>query len=186
MDLMEAIVTRRSVRAYTEEPVDRATIEYLIGAATKAPSAMNLQPWAFGVIEGAEKLRRYSDQVKEGLLAQIDQHPALARFRDRLTDPAFNVFHGAPVLVLIYARPGAADRAGDCCLAAQNLMLAARGMNLGTCWIGFSHGFFETPQMRAELGVPDGYQLVAPIVVGHPAVYPDPTPRDAPRMLFWK
>ena len=149
MELMEAIATRRSVRQYTAEPVNRATVEALIRAATLAPSAMNSQPWAFAVITDAEKLQTYSEQVKAAVLAEIDQNPALARYRTMLSDPNYHVFHRAPVLVLIYARTDGPGAAGDCCLAAQTLMLAARDMGLGTCWIGFAHGFLETPAVRA-------------------------------------
>jgi nitroreductase len=56
MDVMEAIYSRRSVRAYTDQPVDKTTVEDLIKAATHAPSSMNEQPWAFAVIQNPTQL----------------------------------------------------------------------------------------------------------------------------------
>jgi len=56
MDVMEAISSRRSVRAYTDQPVDKTTVEALIKAATRAPSSMNEQPWAFAAIQNPTQL----------------------------------------------------------------------------------------------------------------------------------
>ncbi len=64
MDVMEAIYNRRSVRAYTDQPVDKTTIEALIKAATHAPSSMNEQPWAFAVIQNPTQLAAWSDRIK--------------------------------------------------------------------------------------------------------------------------
>jgi len=186
MELMDAIAARRSVRAYAPEALDRATLEKLIGAAIQAPTGMNVQPWAFGVIVGAEKLKGYGDRAKAALLASLDQMPALGHYRDMLSDPNYHLFYGAPAIVVIYAKPTSPIARVDCALAAENLMLAAADMGLGTCWIGFSEGFFSAPEVKAELGVPEEYQAVAPLIVGRPAGPVNPVPRNAPEILFWQ
>ncbi|MDH7568922.1 MAG: nitroreductase [Armatimonadota bacterium] len=186
MEALEAIRTRRSVRAYLPRPVERAHLEQLIDAARLAPSAMNTQPWAFGVLQGIENVRQYGARAKAHLLSHLHQFPALERYRERLTDPAFEIFYGAPALVLIYARQRGARAEADCNLAAQNLMLAAHALGLGTCWIGFAHTFFDLPETKAELGAPGEAVLVAPIVVGYPA---GPTPareKNPPVVYFWR
>ena len=81
MDLIQALETRRSIRRYAEQGVDRALIEKLIALATQAPSAMNAQPWAFAVITDRQKLQEYSTRAKELLLATMDQHPLFQRYR---------------------------------------------------------------------------------------------------------
>ena len=186
MELMEAINTRRSVRRYTPAPVDKAVIEQLLNAAVQAPNAMNAQPWAFGVIRGVEALRGYSARAKAHLLTLMGPDSPLAGYREHLENPAFNIFYDAPALVLIYAKPGAFKGDRDCCLAAQTLMLAARGMGLGTCWIGFSEPFFNLPETRAELGVPADYTTIAPLFVGHPEGETPPVPRNAPEVVLWR
>lgn len=185
MELMQALLSRRSVRSYTSEPVDRATVEGLIRTATSAPSGMNTQPWAFGVIEGAEKLAAISARVKADVLAKLATTPALERYRDTLSDPSFNVFYGAPILVVIYVKEMPYDGRGACAMAGLSLMLAARDAGLGTCWIGFSESLLQSPEMMAELGVPAGYRVMAPIIVGHTTAEVAPTPRNEPVMLFW-
>ena len=81
MELMEAISHRRSVRKYLATPVEAAVITSVIAAATEAPSAMNSQPWAFGVITGVDRLREYSARAKAYLLARLDEYPMLERYR---------------------------------------------------------------------------------------------------------
>lgn len=186
MDLMQAIATRRSVRKYRPEPVDRATLEELIQAATMAPSAMNSQPWAFGVITDAELLRSYSARTKALLLASAAEMPWVERYRRMFENPDFDIFYGAPALVLICARPGGVHGEGDCAMAALNLMLAARDKGLGTCWIGFFAILLDRPEEKAALGIPEDYRIVAPIIVGHPDGDTPPPEKNAPEMLFWK
>lgn len=185
MELMNVLACRRSVRAYTSQPVERDVVEGLLHAAVLAPSGMNTQPWAFGVIEGAERLRALSERVKADVLSKIDETPALERYRATLSDPAFSVFYGAPILVVIYARPLPYDGRGACSMAALSLMLAARDEGLGTCWIGFSEALLESPALKVELGVPADYRVVAPIIVGHPAAEMPATPRNEPEIVFW-
>ena len=72
MILQEAIEKRRSVRKYTNTAVEKEKIEHLILNASKAPSAMNLQPWAFAVIENTELLDRYSTEIKKSLIEKMN------------------------------------------------------------------------------------------------------------------
>src|SRR3990172_2128757 len=116
MDVMEAIYTRRSTRKFLPTPVERATLEELMRAATQAPSAMNSQPWAFGVIEGAEVLRAYSDRTKALILAS--GMPWIERYRGMFEDPDYSIFYGAPALVLICGKPSGVHAEGDCAMAA--------------------------------------------------------------------
>ncbi len=70
MELIEVIKTRRAVREYTDARVDRTTVERLLGAAVLAPSAMNLQPWAFAVLLDRERINNYARRAKDWLLTK--------------------------------------------------------------------------------------------------------------------
>ena len=183
---MQAIKTRRSVRKYLDKPVSKETIEQLIEAAVLAPSAMNCQPWAFGVIQGKDKLKGYSDQAKAFILENLDKFPILSRYKDTLSNPESNLFYGTSTLLIIYSKNVGPNPRVDCALAAENVMLAARSMGLGTCWIGLSIALLNSPEAKKELGVPEDYDVVAPIIIGYPDGEMPPTPRTAPEMLFWK
>ena len=183
MDVMAAIFERRAIRAYAEDPVDRSRIDGLIEAAIQAPSARDLEPWAFVVVAGRERLRAMAGEVREFLLASpaARQNPELHR---HWSDPAFDVFYGAPALVVICATSSEAQAAEDCCLAAQNFMLAARAAGLGTCPIGLARPWLARPDVKEKLGIPEGILPVFPIIVGRPAERPERRPRRAPSVLW--
>ncbi|MGE5567107.1 MAG: nitroreductase family protein [Parcubacteria group bacterium] len=175
VELTEAIYERRAVRDYTAEPVSEVDLRAVIDAAVQAPSGMNRQPWSFVVVSGRGALERLSMQAKAHLLKTLD--PQLAGARDHLAAADFNIFYNAPVMVAVCATEQDAMAVKDCCLAAQNLMLAARERGLGTCWIGFAESWLNTPEGRGALGAPEHYTVVAPIILGHARAFPDATPR---------
>jgi nitroreductase len=186
MELMEAIYRRRAVRSYTERTVDRDTVMTLIRAAVQAPSALNDQPWAFAIIQDARLLAEYSDRAKALVLATLQPGSPLGHFRDTLANPGYNLFYDASTLIIICAKPAGANSVEDCCLAAQNLMLAAYGMSLGTCPIGFARPWLALPEVKRELGIPADYAPVFPVIVGYPKGETPPVPRNEPEILLWK
>jgi len=186
MELQDALLSRRSVRKYEARAVERTTLEHLIQTAVLSPSATNAQPWAFGVVEGVERLRELSARAKALLLEQMGEFPHRQRYRELLSDPAFNIFYDAPALVVVYSHPLTPYAVGDASMAAYTLMLAAHDGGLATCWIGFAHPLLQTAEVKAEFGVPDDLKVVAPLVVGYPAAAMPQTPRNPPEMLFWR
>jgi len=184
MDLTEAIHSRRAVRAYTQASIDTATIRKLIDAAIQAPSAVNTQPWSFTVIQGPALLARISRESKEIVLRDPPRGLPAGHFREVLSDPKFDIFYGAPTLIVISSVRDDHWAVVNCSLAAQNLMLAARGEGLGTCWIGFAEGWLRTEGARRALDLPQSYLPVAPIIVGRPISFPDPVPRNEP-VIHW-
>jgi nitroreductase len=185
MELLKAIQQRRAVRDYTDAEVSPGIVRDVIRAATFAPSAMNLQPWAFAVFHGRERLVRYSRRAKAHLLATTDPSFGLDPRIDQYANVGANLFHGADTLVLICARPGRFVPVEDCFLAAQNFMLAAHGFGLGTCPVGFARSWFNRPEVKAELSIPPHFEAVLPIVLGHPAHPAAEVPRDEPEIVGW-
>ncbi len=186
MELNDAIYQRRAVRHYTDAPVPTPAIEQLLRAARQAPSAVNQQPWAFGLFRDPDLLNRMSEQAKVYLQANLPRDLALHHLSDTISHPGYNVFHHASTLIVIYAKPARFDPIEDCCLAAQNLMLAAHGMGLGTCPIGFARPWLNLPEVKHEFGIPLRYTAVMPIVVGWPAGPTPPVPRLDPEIVCWR
>ena len=156
MNVFEAIKNRRSIRAFTNEPVSDAEVEKLIDAARWAPSAGNIQPWEFVVVRDPE--------TKRGLCkAAGDQ----------------DFIEEAPVVIVVCANmlrssQGYGSRGvnlyclQDTAAAVQNMLLAAHGMRLATCWVGA----FREEEARRVLNIPTGIRPVAIVPVGHAAEKP--------------
>lgn len=187
--VLQVIRSRRSVRSYTSNPVDDVTVDTLLEAAIWAPSAVNAQPWAFGIIRDRSLLERYAERAKAIYLTDppagelsATPAPVLQHLRELLSQPGYDVFHGASTLITIYAT--AAGDVPDCFLAAENLMLAAYASGLGTCPIGLSRPLMNQQDVKDELGVPSSVVAALPIVVGHPAEQPQTTPRNPPSVYY--
>jgi len=184
MELMDAIRERRAVREFADTALDRSILENLIVAATQAPSAMNLQPWAFAVLTNRRGIDDYAERAKKWLLDHWTQTGLGAPAR-KILDPAdFTIFYHAPALVVVLATSSGRQADEDCCLAAQNLMLAARDQGIGTCWIGFARPWLDLPATKRELGLPQQYRVVAPVVLGYPTKWPEPHGRK-PVEIHW-
>ncbi len=193
--VLEAIHGRRAVRSYQPKPLDDATVKTLLDAAVQAPTAMHMEPWTFVVVQDRALLKRFSEAAKALLADEAIRHrellraPGLSRSEEHLarmlSDPEFNIFYDAGTLIVICARPKGAFVTADCWLAAENLMLAAYGLGLGSCVIGFAVPLLNTPEARRELQIPADVLAVAPIIVGVPAGVTPAVPRKAPEILSW-
>ena len=189
MQFAEVIEKRRAVREYTDRPVERLAVERLIHAAIQAPSAMNLQPWAFAVLLNRERVHECGERAKSWLLANFEQTPFArtsesGRMRQILEDKERLLFYRAPALVIVLATTADPQAAEDCCLAAENLMLSARSEGMGSCWIGFSRPWLDLPTTKRELKIPEAYHVVAPILLGYPKMWPEPHGRK-PAEIHW-
>jgi nitroreductase len=188
MDIDAAISGRRSIREYTQQAVDEQTIRRLISAAILAPSAMNQQPWTFTVVRNQQLLEQVSRAAKAHMLPTLPTEMAAdahaGHLRSMLSDPAFQIFHHAPVLVLISGNAPGPWNTEDCTLAAGNLMLAAHAAGLGSCWIGFAQSYLNTPAGKRQLGLPDSCVPIAPLVVGYPGSMPAAVPRREPEIRW--
>lgn len=184
MELMDVLEKRRAVREYTDADIGRETITGLIRAATLAPSAMNLQPWAFAVLAGRARVDQLSERVKSWLLANFSETGFGASIRGMVEKPEYSLLHHAPVLLMVVAKSSQTQAMEDCCLAAENLMLAARDRGIGTCWVGFARPWLNRPEIKRELGLCEKYQVVAPIVLGIPKAWPASHGRNEPEIQW--
>ena len=175
--LIEGLYQRRSVRAFGRESVTQGALAALIDAAIQAPSAMNEQPWSFTVVTDKAVLSSISKKAKACALEAFGEESHFDHLRQMLSDPKFDIFYGAPALVVISAPKQSAWAIEDCAMAAENLMLAAHAMRLGTCWIGFAQKWLNTDEGHAAIGLDESHVAVAPIIVGHPQSKPAAVPR---------
>jgi nitroreductase len=187
LSVSQAILARRSVRAYMPSALDRTTIQTLLEAAVRAPTAMHQEPWAFVVVQDKSVLQKLSDRAKPLFLERLHRdHAGSSHTASPFENPDFNIFHDASTLIVICARRTSAFAEADCWLAAENLMLTACAMGLGTCVIGSAQGALAEPATKSELGIPPEYSAIAPIIVGVPRGETPSTSRKRPQVLSWK
>ncbi|MGQ9622336.1 MAG: nitroreductase family protein [Candidatus Caldatribacteriaceae bacterium] len=143
MDALEVLRTRRSVRRFRPQAVEREKIEAVVDCARLAPSANNLQPWEFVVV---------TDQRKREDIAKLTDYGKFIR--------------EAPVLLAVFCKD-TKYYLEDGCAATENILLAAWALGLGSCWVaGDKKPYAE--EVRRSLGVPEGYHLVGLVAVGYP------------------
>lgn len=195
LSALDVIYTRHSVRAYTSEIVPESTIRALVDAAVQAPTTVGQESWSFVVVQNPRRLARLSELTKTDFRQQMAKDPALYLAvksnashdaATRFSEPEFDVFYGATTLIVIGTRATGSFGAADCWLAAENLMLAASALGLGSCCIGAAAGALNSAEMRFELGIPPTVTAVAPIVVGVPAHPATPVDRREPDIIAWK
>jgi len=153
----ELVRSRRSIRRYLDKPVEREKILTCIEAARLAPSADNVQPWRFLIIDDPELKARYSKEVFSGIYS-------ISNFAKK-----------APVLILILARLDIiANRIGkqiqniqfyllDIGIAGEHVVLQAQELGLRTCWIGW----FNIRRARKLLKIPRKYKIVSMLAMGY-------------------
>jgi nitroreductase len=154
---MDVIMTRRSIRQYTDQPVPDAVVTQLLRAAMAAPSAKNQQPWHFVVVRDRHLL--------EGI-AQSTPYSGMTR--------------GAQVAVVVCAVVDEKDPGywpQDCSAATENLLLAANSLGLGAVWLGFYPLPERLEKMRSLLGIPEDVIPFSVVPIGYPAEHPTPADR---------
>ena len=188
MSVADAIVQRRSVRSYAQGMLEHDTIRALLAAAIHAPTAVHEEPWAFAIVQGGALLKQLSQTVRapSSDARERDQAEESRQNMARFANPDFNIFYGAETLIVICAKTAGAFVAADCWLAAENLMLAACAMGLGTCVIGSAVSGLNKRQVKAALSIPEAALVVVPIIVGKLNATEAPTPRAEPLILSWK
>jgi len=175
MEVIEAIHSRRSIRAYSRRVIEHELIEEVIWDAAQSPPPRQGQvPWTFNVIEGVDRIAGYGDMAKQ---YARDNHPDEPGWE--WTERAdFAVFWGAPAVIII------SGRLEDWCRAGMSLALSAHARGLGTCWVGSPLLWLRTPEVKAELQIPPELTPGAVLCLGYPAGIPEPLPRERPRIIW--
>ena len=161
MEAMDAILSRRSIRKYTEQPVSDEAIEGLLKAAMSAPSAGNQQPWQFVVIR------------ERGILDEIPKyHPYSAMLKE------------ASVAILICGDLKSEKHKGywvqDCSAATQNLLVAAQAKGLGAVWLGVYPREDRVDGIRKLLGLPEQIVPLSLVPIGYKGEEKPPANRYDP------
>ena len=161
MKAFEAILTRRSVREFTSEPVGEEALEQILRAGMQAPSAGNQQPWHFIVV----RQRALLDEV-----ARVHPYAQMCR-----TATAAILVCGDATLEKF---PGYWVQ--DCSAAAENMLLAAHALGLGGVWVGVHPRAERIGVMRELFRLPESVHPLCLLPLGRPTATPAPVERFLP------
>jgi len=184
MDFQELLEKRRSVRDFEDKKVPIELIKEIVSDATRAPNAGNMQLWRFIVVNDKDYIGKISDANIKGFLADLDANPnsPWKGYEAQFRKEGFNVFFNAPCLVYIVGTAKMQTIVQDCALAGAYFMLSAATRGLGTCWVA-QGAFIQDKEILDDLGIPENYRIVAPIIVGYPKEVPAMPPRKEPKFL---
>jgi len=182
---------------YQKRPVPRDLLTDLVKIGTTAPSGTNSQRWTFTIIPDRQSMVEFGRLIAD-FYRKLNRLAARGWLRKLLRSCGFGaldfyyreyyqrikegldtwekdgkdiLFHGAQAAILVGAKPGASCPMEDALLAAQNILLAAHSMGLGTCLIGFAvEAMKRENKIKEKLGIPKDETVYAVIAIGYPAV----------------
>ena len=163
MNVLEAISSRRSHRAYKNEQLPEDVLGAVLKAGLESPSARNHQPWHFSVVQDASLIQEVHDEA-----ARVMGKNGSPRF----ADPDFQIVYHAPTVIFIFGEKDFAWTQVDCGIAVENMALAAEGLSVGSVILGLPMPAFKgdrADEMRAKLKCPEGYDFVIALALGYAA-----------------
>ena len=174
--VIENMMSRRSIRKYKPQAVNRDTMQIILNRGINAPNGQNKQSREIRVVDNPEFINGITEVYKK-------QNPKAAE------DPNFkNMFRNASTVVFI-ANDKSYDLSQiDCGLLGENMILSAWSMGIGSCCLGGPTRFMTSTPEAAEylkkLDIPEGYQLLYCIAFGYPDETPSAKPRNAEKIRF--
>lgn len=169
-DFLKTMLSRVSVKSYTDEPVKKEDLELIIKAGISAPSGLNKQ---------APIVVAVTDKQTRDTLSSLNA----GKDPFKRVDP----FYGAPCVLVVLADKSVPTYPYDGPLVMENMMLAAHSLGLGACWIHRAKETFETEEGKALLkkwGIEGDYEGIGNCIVGYPKIIPEQKPRKENRVFF--
>ncbi len=175
MDMMEAIMTRRSTRKFQDRPVEDDKLEMILQMGRSAPSGSNSQSTHFLVIRDPLVLEKLKEMVEKEFAAMEEEpgmYPAVANCIRAARKGGYVFHYHAPVLVITANKENYGNNIADCACALENMMLAANALDLGSCWINQLKWLNGSPSLREYLqsfGMAQDERVYGALALGYAA-----------------
>ena len=191
-DVFETIMHRRSIRRFEPKQIEEAALQQILQAVLYAPSAGGRQGVIFAVCQDKEmnerlgKIKRANSQPRMATATSFvsREQPSIA------DDPhLINAFYDAPTVITMFAPKNFLFSVDDCAVAAENMMLAADALGIGSCYIGQGWTAFADPygqKILRQWNISTDHYAVMQLLLGYPREgdkHPAPKPRKDGRMI---
>ena len=160
-DVIRCLMERRSVRIFKPEPIPKTLLNVILQTGIRAPSGHNMQTWQFTVVTDKEKIQKL-----KALIARVAKE----------NNVYFYGFNEPAALIIVTNDRRSHFKEVDSACAAENMMLAAHSLGLGSVWINALSSICDVPEVRAELDalqIPPSHSVIATLALG----FPDEKPR---------
>lgn len=164
-EIIQTILNRRSVRVYSDEQIKQKDLNLILEAGLFSPSACNMQPWHFTVVQNKELMNTLNIESKKEFSTSDNE-----MFRKMAENEKFNIFYNAPTIIVVSGGKSSLEPLTDCAAATENMILAAESLGIGTCWIGLVSFLFRSKRAQEYakmLKLPEDYEPYYAITLGY-------------------
>lgn len=178
-DVIETIMSRRSIRKYLAKPVEHEKLAIVAKCGINAPNALNQQPWAVRVVEDPDFIKKTTEIFKKEKPEQVKR------------DSGFkNMYRNAPNIIVVATPKGDSWGLLNAGLLGENMMIAAKSLGLGTCCLGSAARFLQDTEAckpyMAKLNLPKDYEICYVLAIGYPNETPEARQRDESKIEYIK
>ncbi|NLL38822.1 MAG: nitroreductase [Clostridiales bacterium] len=162
MDALQAISKRRSIRSYKNEQIPDSALEKILAAGSCAPVAGSFQ---MSVIQNPELLKKINDITKKAMLSS-----GIPFSVERASLPGYEPLYGAPTLIVLFSPEGSPTGPANASCAAENMLIAATALGLGSCYLASPRMAFDGEDgvaLAREAGIPEGFSFNCAVIVGY-------------------
>lgn len=164
MNVFEVIANRKSVRSYKAEQISDEALTKIIDAGQWPPNA---GPYQISVLQNSDFVKKLNDLTADGMRNSGNEF-----LMSRIALPGYQPLYGAPTVILLSAPANVPYSAMNTALAAENMILAATGLGLGSCFLFTPTLAFagdRTGELAKEAGIPEDYTVYCAVIIGYPA-----------------
>ncbi len=190
-EIIKNIITRRSIRKFTNEQIKDQDLRDILTAAQYAPSGSNSQSWHFIVIQKKDLLTELNELIRKSFSSlEVDgnTYVSLKGGKQAAKNESYSFYYNAPALIIVTNKKSYPNAMADSACALENMMLAAHSLGLGSCWINQLTWFGENPEIREvllRLGMPDDETVYGSLAIGYPAMeIPEAPARKGDPFIF--
>jgi len=179
--VIDTIMKRRSVRFYKDKKIPRDQMEIILQAGNYAPTGAGTQMWRFVVVEDDDFRKKLAELALPRYEKWIKNAPEKFKaIRDKIDSEVEDpVYYSAPAIIFVIGSGMTADL--DCPMVCENMMLAAKSLGIGSCWVYFGQLVLDDPEVREALDMQEDEKVYGPIIMGYPKDdMAEPAPKKDP------